>query len=171
MFGSVFNPTPADTSVWMSNAKLGLVYSVADREAQRPLPDPYPFKDCGNALAYPDADGKSGAYWAPIGNVVTNFYWSYPTAIHNSVQDWLKSGDETSLHDAAVVHRHVPWVNTPRDVIKLIDVYLLQMTTKKMLRYHWFTGEMNLARLAGAGPAGHWVSDCESARPLRRYCA
>lgn len=223
VFWGTFHPTPADTSVWLSNPKLGLVYTRDDRDRQRPLPAPYPFSDFGCGLVYPAADGSSGAYWTPIGNVVTRFYWDYPGAIHGSVQEWVKSGDESYARDAAValarwayhlptldasaslvhnnvaavgmlgdasrfhrrattsnfyrwyteyaseimddydllydylmdnwevaasVHRYVPWVSTPRDVVKLIDVYLLQMTTKKMLRYHWFTGEMNLARLA-----------------------
>jgi len=220
---AAFSPTPSDPTVWLTNNKTGAAYTLADRNAQRPLPDPYPFKDFGCALAFRQPDGAAGAYWSPIANVVRDFHWYYPSAIHSSVDQWMNTGDESYARDAAValarwawalptldpvaallhadfaeagslgddgrfrrrstnsnfyrwyteyaneimddydrlfnylkdnwevaqsVQRFVPWVRSPQDLQKLLDIYLVQQTAKRMLRYHWYTGEMNMARLA-----------------------
>lgn len=224
VFRRGFNRTPVDPQIWLTNAKLGLTYSLEDRRQYRPLPDPYPFKDNGAGVTFANPENPAGgAYWTPIANVMTNFYWHYPTAIHGSVGLWEKTGNEAYAHDAALalarwayafptlytqsaylhntmaeygqvgrnarfrkrmttsqfyrwytqyaseelddydllfgyikdnwelarsVGRRVPWVKTPRDVIKLIDTYLVQPTAKRVLRYQWHTGEMKVARLA-----------------------
>ncbi|MHC4398451.1 MAG: hypothetical protein ACYTG0_02090 [Planctomycetota bacterium] len=49
---------------------------------------------------------------------------------------------------AESVGRFVPWVKTPEDVIRLIDVYLVQTTAKRILRYHYHTDPMDVANLA-----------------------
>lgn len=41
---------------------------------------------------------------------------------------------------AASVSRFVPWVKNSRDLIKLLDVYLLQTIAKRVMRYHYATG-------------------------------
>ena len=219
-----FDPTPVDPAVLMVNSKLGLTWSIDDFRNNRPLPDPYPLKDNGTALTFPDPKNETaGAWFAPIGNVVRNFYWYYPSAFHATVEAWEKTGDDAYARDAALalvrwsyafpllysqeayldtgiaeytncgrafrfqrrgttcrfyrwytqyameelddydilfpfiegnwdlagaVGRFVPWVKTPKDVIKLIDTCLIQSTAKRILRYNWFTGEMKIARLA-----------------------
>jgi len=209
---------------WRAVMKLGLAYTLDDLRNHRPLPDPYPFKDNGTALTFPDPnDPTKGAWLAPIADVIRDFYWHYPTSFHASVLQWERTGDESYARDAALalarwayafpllvsqeayldnliaeyghvgragrfqrrsttcrfyrwytqyameelddydllypfiennwelaasVGRYVPWVRTPRDVIKLIDTHLVQHTAKRVLRYQWFTGEMKIARLA-----------------------
>ena len=54
--------------------------------------------------------------------------------------------DNQPLADS--VGRFVPWVKTPRDVIRLIDMYLVQTTAKRILRYHYHTDPMDIANLA-----------------------
>ena len=49
---------------------------------------------------------------------------------------------------AESVGRFVPWVKGPKDVVKLIDVYLVQATAKRILRYHYHTDPMDIANLA-----------------------
>ncbi|MEA3400226.1 MAG: heparinase II/III family protein [Armatimonadota bacterium] len=49
---------------------------------------------------------------------------------------------------AESVQRFVPWVTSPEDVIRLIDVYLVQTTAKRILRYHYHTDPMDIANLA-----------------------
>ena len=49
---------------------------------------------------------------------------------------------------AESVGRFLPWVKTPEDVIELIDVYLVQTTAKRILRYHYHTDPMDIANLA-----------------------
>ncbi|NUN92302.1 MAG: hypothetical protein HUU04_00815 [Verrucomicrobiae bacterium] len=36
------------------------------------------------------------------------------------------------------VGRFVPWIKTPQDVIRLLDVYLVQTMAKRWLRYHYY---------------------------------
>jgi len=49
---------------------------------------------------------------------------------------------------AESVGRFVPWVKTPEDVLRLVDVYLVQTTAKRILRYHYHTDPMDIANLA-----------------------
>ncbi len=42
----------------------------------------------------------------------------------------------------------MPWVKSPQDVIRLIDMYLVQTTAKRILRYHYHTDPMDIANLA-----------------------
>ena len=100
--GRSFPATPADPTVWATNAKLGLSYSIDDFRRNRPLPDPYPYKDFGCGVVYPDEDGKGGACHSPIGGIVDRFYFHYPTTFHGSVNQWVATGDESYAHDAAV---------------------------------------------------------------------
>jgi hypothetical protein len=39
-------------------------------------------------------------------------------------------------------------VKTPQDVIQLIDVYLVQTTAKRILRYHYYTDPVDIANAA-----------------------
>lgn len=41
---------------------------------------------------------------------------------------------------ADAVGRHVPWVRSPRDVVRLVDTYLVQHLAKCYLRYHCYWG-------------------------------
>lgn len=43
---------------------------------------------------------------------------------------------------AASVGRFIPWVKTPQDVVKLLDVYLVQTTAKRCLRYHTYSSNV-----------------------------
>jgi len=49
---------------------------------------------------------------------------------------------------AESIGRFVPWVHTPQDVIRLLDVYLVQATAKRVMRYHYYTDPMVAAELA-----------------------
>ena len=51
---------------------------------------------------------------------------------------------------ARSVHRFVPWVQTSRDVVNLLDTYLIQTSAKKQMRYHWNTGPLGVADCAAA---------------------
>ncbi|MCL4201898.1 MAG: hypothetical protein KJ000_05345 [Pirellulaceae bacterium] len=54
--------------------------------------------------------------------------------------------DNRQLADS--VGRFVPWVKTPDDVIRLIDIYLVQTVAKRIMRYHYHTDVVDLANLA-----------------------
>lgn len=45
---------PELQNVFLGNKKLGLRYTIEDLRAHRPLPDPYPYKDDGLGLLFPD---------------------------------------------------------------------------------------------------------------------
>jgi len=49
---------------------------------------------------------------------------------------------------AESVERFVPWVETPEDVIELLDVYLVQTMAKRVLRYHWYGDGRQPTRIA-----------------------
>lgn len=49
---------------------------------------------------------------------------------------------------AESVKRFVPWVNGPQDVVALLDVYLVQTTAKRIMRYHYHTDPMEIANAA-----------------------
>lgn len=213
-----------DGVTFMTNDTLKLAYSIDDMQHQRPLPDPYPFKDDGTGVTWtdPKTDGAKGRIWTPVGNVVAARWkgYAYPNVMQ-SIEIYETTGKPDALRDAAIylarwayaypsvdsanmlyflVHgttpygrenrcrrrqssadflrhypeyfqpilqydrlfdylkdnqevassigRFVPWVKTPRDVITLFDVYLVQTTAKRIMRYHYYTEPMYIANIA-----------------------
>ncbi|MGB2822533.1 MAG: hypothetical protein WBF17_16225 [Phycisphaerae bacterium] len=209
--------------VFLANPKLGLVYTLEDLHAGRPLPAPYPLKDDGAGLYFPSPDDPAkGRAWTPIGHRVSQLYREYYHAVGQSLAQARRSRRYDDAHDAAIglvrwaygfpaldyaeflsntvhergpfgrdyscrrrettaeflphyqlyvrpimfqydelfsflrnsdllarsVRRFVPWVRTGEDVIRLIDVYLVQTTAKRILRYHYHTDPMDIANLA-----------------------
>jgi hypothetical protein len=205
------------------NRKLNLQYTVDDLRHNRPLPDPYPFKEDGAGLYFPDENSEGqGMVWAPIAQEVARRIREYPTMIHRDVMLWREKGDPQAARDAAIamvryaynfpaldmanqlvclirdpgpygreyrarrrettafylpgyphyvdpllydydrlfdylkqnqevaqsVGRFVPWVRSPRDVIGLLDTYLLQTVAKRILRYHYVTNPTDIANAA-----------------------
>jgi len=216
--------TPGKGDVFLVNKKLELAYTLDDFRKGRPLPDPYPYKDDGAGLFFPDpADPGKGHIWAPIANEVQNRIRDYPGAlVRQNVAKYLKTGDPNAARTAAIalirfayafptldaanfltyvvrdpgpygrdircrrrdstaafyphymlyvdpilydydalfdyikdhdelaqsVARFVPWVKSPKDLIKLIDSYLVQTTAKRILRYNYYTDPMDIANAA-----------------------
>jgi hypothetical protein len=209
--------------VFLANPKLQLVYTLDDLHARRPLPDPYPLKDEGAGLFFPDAgDPSTGAAWTPIGNRVHALHREYYQRVGAALQRYKQRGHYDDAHDAALtlvrfayafptldysryltstvhergpfgrdytcrrretvafflphypmyvdpllyqydelfdfirsqrrlaesVGRFVPWVKSPEDVVRLLDMYLVQTTAKRILRYHYHTDPMDIANLA-----------------------
>jgi len=216
---------PVDVShlrALMVNRKLNLVYTVDDLQANRPLPDPYPYKDDGAGLYAPDpADPANGQVFCPISWVVSNriqswghfisggaqffrrgeantdyardsaialvrFAYDFPTLdmyrwiSHVSVDpaarnryilrgrqntagtwgnfirflapveqydalfDYIR-GNEDLAHS---IGRFVPWVKSSDDVLKLLDVYLVQTMAKRIMRYHYYGDGRQPERMA-----------------------
>jgi hypothetical protein len=212
----------ANRGVFLVNRKLGLRYTVEDLANHKPLPEPYPYKDDGSGLYYPDPENPGqGKVWAPVAAEVSNRIRDYYRYISERTGQWQRTGEPDRAHDAAIalarwaysfptidfanylsslvrdkgpygrdyrcrrretvalflphyagyvetlynydslynfikdnqdlaesIGRYVPWVRTPQDVIKLIDVYLLQTTAKRIMRYHYHTDPMEIANLA-----------------------
>jgi len=82
---------------------------------------------------------------------MTTFYnWPWYTQFQDQAINYdllfdLIDGNEEL---AESVSRFVPWVKSSKDVLALLDAYLLRMTAKRILRYNWFTGEMKIATMA-----------------------
>lgn len=207
---------------FLVNRHLDLEYTVDDLRAGNPLPDPFPYKDDGAGLFYPDENGETGAMFAPVAMEVSGRLREYANYINAKAGKWRETGDIDAAHDAAIaltrfaydfptkdaacdlaqlvvepgahgrewgcrhrmtmnlvyphypqyvdpilynydqifsviqgnerlaesVGRFVPWVETPEDVIELIDVYLVQTTAKRILRYHYTTGPVDIAKIA-----------------------
>lgn len=210
-------------NLFLVHQKLGLKYTLDDMRNYRPLPDPYPLKDDGTGLYFPDpADPGKGRVWAEIAIEVMDRIRNYPTLAGAAARAWSERGDVDAAHDGAIVlaryaylfpsiesatylcnlvrdpgaygrnmfdrrreaeamflthyaryldapkwydalfdyiqgnqeladsiGRFIPWVKTPEDVVKLLDVYLVQMTAKRVMRYHYHTEPVAIAELAG----------------------
>ena len=206
---------------FLFNQKLGLVYTNHDLRSNRPLPDPYPFKDDGAGLYFPNPEKPAeGKVWSPIAERVARVIRDYygagglrryqatgePDYAHDAViqlvryayalptlnySDWIRClvhnrgpfGRDMRCRRRATaafymphypmyvnpimyqydqlfdfikgneriaksVGRFVPWVKTSEDVIRLIDVYLVQTVAKRIMRYHYHTDPVDLANLA-----------------------
>lgn len=209
----VLSYDPGASHSFLVNKKLGLRYTIDDLWAHKPLPDPYPYKDDGSGLFFPDPQnpgkgrvfdaiaqqaglryrdgygrsvghtGDAAVVWLQTGNTEvahdaammlvrfayqypsleeSDFFWTilagggrdlrfrqrmeycywmgyytYPNLpfIYDQLFTYIQGNEEF----AAAVHRFVPWVHTSHDVIQLLDVYLLQTLTKRVLRYHQST--------------------------------
>ena len=186
----------------IENKKLGLQYTMDDYLARRPLPDPYPYKDDGAGLYFPDAkDPDAGRFLTPLGDVFGHRLRTSGWIFQSRGDAWLQSGDRDVARDLAValiayayhfptydaenalttvmhgrspwqriagprwlagswlnapecydklfdyihgneelarsVRRFVPWVKSSEDLVRLLDVYLVQITAKHILRRHY----------------------------------
>jgi len=199
--------------VLLVNEKLNLKYTTGDLLAGRSLPDPYPFKDPGCGLVFPDPDDPgSGQAWFPIAQAADAAFRSLPgggTGDPDAARDaavallryayqfpsieygnflcsvirqpgvygrdlscrrrgtaamfldhYANYGNLARRYDELFSHiqgnedlarsigRFVPWVKTSRDLVQLCDVYLLQTLAKRILRYHYHTDPLVIARCA-----------------------
>lgn len=209
----VFAKSVEGIDVLMTNEKLELEYTIDDLAAGRPLPDPFPYKDDGAGLYYPDPDDpaqgmaylevsravnsrimeylrytQSGGHYfqrrAQEPNyedfardsaiVLIRYAYAFPTLdfnnftnffvrdpgfagrnIHRRRKTYVAYGyvrylEPVQAYDrlydyingnedlAQSVGRFVPWVETSEDVLTLLDVYLVQQSAKRVLRYHYY---------------------------------
>lgn len=63
---------------------------------------------------------------------------------YDQLFDYIKGNEEL----ARSVGRFVPWIKTPQDVIQLLDVYLVQMEAKRILRYQMYEDGRQPAEIA-----------------------
>jgi len=95
---------PGKGNDFLVNKKLQLEYTLDDHRKGLPLPAPYPHKDDGAGLFFPDpADPGKGHLWAPIADEVQSRYRDYPgTLVRQNVAKYLKTGDTAAAREAAV---------------------------------------------------------------------
>lgn len=207
-----WNHAGIPSRILLRNNKLNLEYTIDDLINNRPLPDPYPFKDDGTGLTFPGEAPGSGRAWAPVPAAVNSRITSYMNAFLNGSDNWRNTGNADVAHDSAIymirwalefptmddadaisalvrdqgsfnrgyrvrrrtttsgqaighfgfqfrlaraydqlfdfikdnqeiadsVGRYLPGVETPDDVIELLDVYLVQTLAKRFLRYNYY---------------------------------
>lgn len=93
---------PARWNDFLVNKKLGLAYSLGDFLAGKPLPDPYPYKDDGLGLLFPDPkDSAKGRVFAPIARAAHARIRPAP-CMAGAVKAWLQTGHRDLARDAAV---------------------------------------------------------------------
>jgi len=94
---------PKTRGIFLVNQKLNLRYTMADLAAHQPLPDPYPYKDDGAGLYFPDPqDPGKGRVFAPIANEVSGRIREYYNLVTSNTDRYLKTGDANAARDAAV---------------------------------------------------------------------
>ena len=98
----------------------------------------YPTIEVGNFLdtttSIPQFQGRDQTCRAREGLAdFLGHYADYVETVRNydRLFDYIKGNEEL----AQSIGRFVPWVKNSQDVIKLLDVYLVQMTAKRILRY------------------------------------
>lgn len=96
--------------VLMTNAKLGLSYSMADAAANKPLPDPYPFKDNGLGITTPAGKTQGvtkiaqATIWNPVADAMTARVTNYRNYIQMyAAPSWHYAGNREMARDAAIM--------------------------------------------------------------------
>ena len=98
-----FTTDPKMQNAFLVNTKLGLAYTMDDLRARKPLPDPFPYKDTGNGLFFPDkANPDKGRVFTPIASGVGRRYVALPGGSAASVKLWKESGNADFARDAAI---------------------------------------------------------------------
>ena len=93
---------PANGNNFLVNKKLGLKYTLDDLYAHKPLPDPFPYKDDGLGLLFPDPnDSAKGRVFGPIARGVHSRVRTSP-CMSGAVKYWIQSGNKDLARDAAV---------------------------------------------------------------------
>jgi hypothetical protein len=248
--GMVLSYDPARQRTLLTNKKMGLSYTVDDWYARKPLPDPYPYKDDGAGLFYPDPkDPAKGVYLAPIAAATQSRYrdayfgygglgnsygriiylsgnkdlmydaalsliryaWQFPTVDSANFLTELAAASPNGYdmrtrqrHDKAYwmahyqlyevpirdydllfpfirgneqlaqsVARFIPWVRDSSDLIKLLDVYLVQFSARRTMRYLDVTVPTGISTMAAAlgdtkvtDPWMEWLFSRTSVYPL-----
>jgi len=104
-------PVDNPKGVLMENKKLeelqalaNGVYTLADLSAQRPLPDPYPFKDDGAGIYTPPAKpGQAAQNWHPVADAVRDRIRAYFGMIEAKTGSYATAGNAADARDAAVM--------------------------------------------------------------------
>lgn len=92
-----------DLNKFLVNKKLNLEYSLDDLRNNRPLPDPYPFKDDGAGLVYSDpSNPNTGKAWCPVGRGVGRRMSALQGGFGKGAQPWVKTRNQDAAHDAAM---------------------------------------------------------------------
>ncbi|NLC57689.1 MAG: hypothetical protein GX774_12690 [Armatimonadetes bacterium] len=101
--GGLLRYDPELYDAFLENRKLGLRYTVEDLIARRPLPDPYPYKDDGAGLFFPDPTNPDRGYqFAPIAYAVGMRLRAAVRAIEGGAELWRRTGNREIARDAAV---------------------------------------------------------------------
>ncbi len=111
----------------------------------------YPGLDCANELgAVIHWNGPWGRQYRTQRRETVGFFISwytlYPDLTENYDRLFDVIKDNQFLADS--LGRFIPWIKSPGDVIAFFDSYLVQHTAKKIMRYHYHTGPVDLARVA-----------------------
>lgn len=93
--------------VLLYNEKLGLKYTFADYNAGKPLPDPFPYKDDGAGVAWPNvnADGKqtTGTLFFEVSAASTDRMIHYQGMVNNADNHLAGKNPNASLTRDALV--------------------------------------------------------------------
>ena len=115
------------------------------------LPTYDPIQDLGTIVCQKGGFGRS-LYDRQRETFASYYSWYTEYAnfaeLYDKYYDFIQSNQ--SLADS--LHRFLPWIKTPQDVIDLCDAYLVQITTRRILRYHTYVfpdAALRMATLLG----------------------
>ncbi|MEI8312027.1 MAG: hypothetical protein WCH98_14855, partial [Verrucomicrobiota bacterium] len=98
-----FPRDPAAQNAFLVNTKLGLTYTMDDLRARKPLPDPYPIKDDGAGLFFPDsANPATGRVFSVIAPWIGRRYRDASSGYKEWVRLWKETKNDDFARDAAV---------------------------------------------------------------------
>jgi hypothetical protein len=129
-------------------------------------------QDLGNIVCQEGGWGRS--FYDRQRETQGNYYTWYTeyanfADFYDKYYDLIK--DNQPLADS--LHRFLPWIKTPQDVIELCDTYLVQVTAKRILRYHYIVypdAGLRIATLLGepkvTRPWMEWVFSRTFVYPL-----
>ncbi|MCY3019048.1 MAG: hypothetical protein NTW87_08470 [Planctomycetota bacterium] len=79
-------------------------YTMSDLHAQRPLPDPYPYKDDGAGIyTAPEKPGQAAQNWHPVADAVRDRIRAYFGMIEAKTGSYVTTGNAADARDAAVM--------------------------------------------------------------------
>jgi hypothetical protein len=85
------------------NKKLNLEYTMDDLRARKALPDPFPFKDDGAGLFFPDpSNPEKGRVYAPIAAAIGRRIRNSTAPAALAIRLWLESKNPDFARDGAV---------------------------------------------------------------------
>ncbi|MGD0094183.1 MAG: hypothetical protein ABSE73_30110, partial [Planctomycetota bacterium] len=144
-------PVDNPKGVLMENKKLEQlqalasgVYTLDDLRAQRPLPDPYPYKDDGAGVYTPPQPGQAAQNWHPVGDAVRDRIRAYFGLLEAKTGSYVSSGSAADARDAAILLCRAAYEFPTLDCANALSSFIVQpgaygrdLRCRQRETHHW----------------------------------